>query len=1008
MPQTTLGLTINKLMHLTNGNPNAKNGLRIASWNCDRAFISKEKIRELEDFMNSQKLDICGVFEVSVTKTRFLDDHLHKVKGYRLIFPASWTKHGHSRMVLYVRECLVDKMHIWKTKMTQNQPDIWLSIKLKTPNMTKKQNVTLGFYYREWKNPFTLGNSIESQTQRLKVFLDSAKYFIDKGETWIFSDANVDYNKITKNENLNDVDKMWHDFIRNEGLDQLVNIQTRSRVVAGSVQQSLLDHIVTNRKELATKVKVTKTSKSDHAIISMTRITNSRFAPAKITVRSYKKLNIDQLNNDLAAQDWSAMNGANIDEMENSLTTALQNVLNKHAPKITFTPTNKYHGLSKEIQDMIQMRELARKRYMLTGLVEDKSNWKKLKNKITGMIKKERNKNEELGFLDPVKAWRVFKEMENKAEDDGPPKMLLLNGELENDKFKIAEALNNHFVTKTEKNIAEIEKVKLMSSEPVDCPSILFKQTSTSHCEPWSLQETTEEEVAKIIDNLNNSTGTGVDQISNKFIKLTKKEIAKPLTILINTSIRSGQFPSRWKLGLVTPLFKKNNRLEVENFRPITILSKVSLILEKIVNNQFKEICHRFKLIDQNQHSYAIGKGCDTALIAMFNRWQLAANKGDFTGIIMTDMRDAFGLVTTSVFDKKISCTKASLTTRKWFKSYMTRRNQMTKIEDKVSRIRQLPSGLPQGSVLACLGFLFFTSDLPKCLVHATMDNFADDSTSSISGKDPADLVMKLESDAKRISNYMISNALLLAPEKTVLMIAAGQKKMRSEETKNLTVTVGGHVIKQSRSAKLLGITINQDLTHSDFLYGTPENKKEKGLIRQLSDRLNLISRLKNCPLKTKRMFISSLFGGKLNYCMAVWGGLTQSQLKPLQALQHRAARLATNLNRFTPKDALLKKCNWLSIENLVKKHTLRIMFAIRTNENIPYLNNFLGKRRRSLGSTIPVYDGDQTESYKRSFVPRAIKNWNSLPDEIRHTQPKFFKKRLHKHLLEIQTHQQS
>ena len=131
-PMTTLGMTINKLMHILNGNKKKQsNGLKVGSWNCDRAFITKEKKSELEAHMNKLKLDICFVSEVTATKTRFHEDHLHKIKGYKNLFPNSWNKHGHARSVLYIKNNIANRVTILREKMTNDQPDFWLRMTLK-------------------------------------------------------------------------------------------------------------------------------------------------------------------------------------------------------------------------------------------------------------------------------------------------------------------------------------------------------------------------------------------------------------------------------------------------------------------------------------------------------------------------------------------------------------------------------------------------------------------------------------------------------------------------------------------------------------------------------------------------------------------------------------------------------------------------------------------------------------------------------------------------------------
>ena len=104
-----LGLSINKLMHITNGNRKRRRsnkGMKLSSWNCGGGFITKGKKMEIEKYMKEQNVDILAVSEVEITKTSFHYDQLYHIDGYKVIFPMSWTTKGKARLICYYKESL--------------------------------------------------------------------------------------------------------------------------------------------------------------------------------------------------------------------------------------------------------------------------------------------------------------------------------------------------------------------------------------------------------------------------------------------------------------------------------------------------------------------------------------------------------------------------------------------------------------------------------------------------------------------------------------------------------------------------------------------------------------------------------------------------------------------------------------------------------------------------------------------------------------------------------------
>ena len=128
---------------------------------------------------------------------------------------------------------------------------------------------------------------------------------------------------------------------------------------------------------------------------------------------------------------------------------------------------------------------------------------------------------------------------------------------------------------------------------------------------------------------------------------------------------------------------------------------------------------------------------------------------------------------------------------------------------------KQLSSGIPQGSILSPIIFTIYCADLKEWVKHSKLLNYAHDTSSSHSGQDQAIVVRNLEEDATNILQFMASNGLVANPSKTEYMLI----NSRDKETTN-TIKVGSSEIQQVKSAKLLGIFMNEDQKWTSHFWG--------------------------------------------------------------------------------------------------------------------------------------------------------------------------------------------
>ena len=171
----------------------------------------------------------------------------------------------------------------------------------------------------------------------------------------------------------------------------------------------------------------------------------------------------------------------------------------------------------------------------------------------------------------------------------------------------------------------------------------------------------------KIFKNLDLSKATGSDDIGPRLLKLSASFISESITYICNKSIQNSEFPSKWKEGKVTPLFKTGTKGNVNNYRPISILLVLSKILEQHVHDSLMEFLNSHELLDKTQSDFRPKHSCETSLTYMIDSWLKAINNDDIVGVVIVDFKETFDLVDHNLLINKLKHYRLSDETIKWF-----------------------------------------------------------------------------------------------------------------------------------------------------------------------------------------------------------------------------------------------------------------------------------------------------------------------------------------------------
>ena len=235
------------------------------------------------------------------------------------------------------------------------------------------------------------------------------------------------------------------------------------------------------------------------------------------------------------------------------------------------------------------------------------------------------------------------------------------------------------------------------------------------------------DDILKLIRNLNPNKATGSDGISGQMLLLCDDSVVLPLKKIFQNILDNSVYPDIWKLANVTPIHKKEDKQLVKNYRPISLLPICGKIFEKIVFNNLYSYFNVNKLLTKNQSGFRPGDSTTNQLLYLVSEIHDAFDDPKCLEVraVFLDISKAFDKVWHAGLIFKLKQNGVSGKLLNFFESYLYNRKQRVMINGSYSDYDNIESGVPQGSVLGPLLFLVYINDLEKN-IKSNVKFFAD------------------------------------------------------------------------------------------------------------------------------------------------------------------------------------------------------------------------------------------------------------------------------------------
>jgi len=737
-------------------------------------------------------------------------------------------------------------------------------------------------------------------------------------------------------------------------------------------------------------------TKSDHSLV-LFRVDLTVNLPEETKVtnyRNFKSIDLESFKEDLVNSDLSSFQDTiSLDDAVALYDSVLTKLMDKHCPVIK----KKFQERPSPWVDL-ELRTLRRKRRVAERA------WRK----GTGDASTYKELRDEFTRLEFLKCCRYKRDSLRASSGDTKTLYKKLNRLLGNvsqdlpkhkDSAKLSEDFKDFFAEKVSKIRRDINAEEDERPTTEDYPSD-DEEDPILNCSFDSFSTISDKDLKDLVSRMSNKFCC-LDPIPTFLLKKCIDELSPILLHILNTSVTTGTFPTKMKKAVIKPTLKKENADvdSLSNYRPVSNLTAVSKLLERVVLNQLNGHLTINALYCPVQSGYRPHHSCETLLVRMTDDINKQIQAGNIVIVVLLDLSAAFDTIDHGILLRKLlKDYGVGGNALRWIKSYLESRSFCVKIEDTISSLLELLWGVPQGSLLGPILFILYIKALQKIAAKYGLDIqlYADDSQLYISFQpsrptELADVKDRTNKCLAEIKSWMVKNFMKLNESKTELLVL-GKPRVLREFGLEIEIQFGNMTITptdcKGDSWKSLGVKFDESLRMERQI----SSVKQKCSWTMMN--LRTIGRYLDESVKI--MMVKQLVISKLDYCNCLYMNLPKTRLNKLRSTLNSAIRYIYNIKSYT--EELLpyyKKAHILPLDDRIFFKVCLLSYKAVHGSSPDYINELVeidtplvstNTRSKMEGDCFRMKMPKMTKNKvdERRFSNYAPTAWNSLPWKIR------------------------
>lgn len=828
---------------------------------------------------------------------------------------------------------------------------VWVNVKV-----DGNKSVAIGCVYRSPSSSSDNNRKLESLLRRV-----SSRNFHDLIIVGDFNYPNINWENCVSTDGENSDSDQFTECLRDCFMIQHVDRPTRYR---GDQRPSVLDLVITVEENVVSDLQyLAPLGNSDHCTLIFDYQCKVETVTTKTQKFKYDKGDYDGMRDLLSNVEWnSELDDKNTQEAWDCFSDHLENAMQNHIPKHT-TGGRRYKKrqsyMDKQGMRLVKAKQRTWKHYTDTQDSYDYQKYCTARNKLRKYTREIRQNFEE-ALAQEVKSnpkafWKYTKS--KLTVKSGVADLKDEKGTAQSEDNTKADMLNAFFSS-------------VFTNEDVNNVPVLEERVDG---EELSDTYFTEESIIKQLQKLKISKSSGPDGFHPRVLKELATCIATPLNIIYRKSLDSGELPTQWKQGQVTPIFKKGDRSNPGNYRPVSLTSVLCKVMESLIREVVMKHMTSHNLFCDEQHGFVPGRSCMTQLLVCLDEWSEALDRGDPLDTVYLDFKKAFDTVPHKRLLNKVESYGIRGNISTWISDFLQGRSQRVSVNGSTSKWSDVTSGIPQGSVLGPLLFVIFINDLPDAVGCVTRI-FADDTKMYGIATTDNDRE-KIQEDIEKLSEWSDKWQLKFNTSKCSVMHLGWNNPNHSYSMKDNNGQQ--RQLETTEKEKDLGVLVDNKLTfHQHVNSAVGKANRVLGVIkRTFATRDSTV---------IKKLY-TTMVRPTLEYGNAPRIQQYAGDIDKLERVQRRATKLCKDIKDL-PYEERLQRLMLPSLHYRRNRGDMIQVYKILT-----------GKDRIDSEKLLPMSNTSSTRGHrmklmkrhsrlnirKYSFGMRVVNRWNSLPDWV-------------------------